>query len=164
MKFFHLLLISSMALLSNCSAQTDAEKNKTHHFEVVKTDAEWHKILTPEQFKVTRRKSTELACSGAYWQNHEKGVYNCVCCKLPLFDSQTKFESGTGWPSFYKSIHKDAILEITDSSFGMERTEILCSRCGSHLGHVFSDGPAPTGLRYCLNSLSLDFVKEEKKK
>ena len=149
-------------VFQSCAQERSTAKETEHTFAVVKTEAEWRKILTPEQYKVTRMKSTELACSGAYWKNHDKGIYNCVCCKQPLFDSQTKFESGTGWPSFYKAIHPEAILEIADTSFGMERVEILCSRCGAHLGHVFEDGPRPTGLRYCLNSLALDFVKDKK--
>lgn len=128
---------------------------------VVKTDEEWKKILTPEQFRITRMRGTELACSGAYWNNHEEGRYVCVCCGLDLFTSDTKFESGTGWPSFWKPVAKENIREEEDDSFGMIRTEILCARCGAHLGHVFEDGPPPTGLRYCLNSLALKFVKAE---
>ena len=133
--------------------------NYVNSAKVVKTDEEWKKILTPEQFRITRMRGTELACSGAYWSNHEEGRYVCVCCGLDLFTSDTKFESGTGWPSFWKPVAKENIREVEDDSFGMIRTEILCSRCDAHLGHVFEDGPPPTGLRYCLNSLALKFVK-----
>ena len=136
-----------------------AQKNKKMNFAVAKTEAEWKKQLTPEQFTVTRQAGTENPFSGKYWNNHDKGIYKCVCCGQELFSSDTKFESGTGWPSFYQSLKKQNVLEITDNSFGMARTEVLCSRCGAHLGHVFDDGPKPTGLRYCMNSASLDFVK-----
>jgi len=132
-----------------------------HHFTVVKTDAEWKQQLSPEAFKVARQEGTERAYSGAYWDNHETGIYNCICCGLPLFSSATKFESGTGWPSFWQPINKTNVLEEKDNSYNMERIKVTCSRCGAHLGHVFDDGPRPTGLRYCLNSVSLSFEKKK---
>lgn len=126
---------------------------------VVKTDAEWRTQLTPLAYSVTRHADTEYAFSGALWNNHENGLYRCVCCDTALFTSATKFESGTGWPSFWEPIAPENVIEIVDSSFGMTRTAISCKRCDAHQGHVFDNGPKPTGLRYCINSVSLRFVK-----
>lgn len=126
---------------------------------VVKTDKEWKSALTAEQYRILRQKGTERAYTGKYWDNHETGTYSCAGCDLELFSSKTKFDSGTGWPSFYQPIAKGAVEDRRDRSHGMDRVEVVCARCGGHLGHVFDDGPKPTGLRYCMNSGAMKFRK-----
>lgn len=128
---------------------------------VTKSEQEWRQDLTPEQFEVCRRKGTERAFTGEYYDCKDAGVYRCVCCGNELFASETKFDSGTGWPSFYAPMDNAAVKEETDASHGMVRTEVMCSACGAHLGHVFEDGPKPTGLRYCINSVSLKLDKSD---
>lgn len=127
---------------------------------IMKTDAEWKKQLTEMEYYVLRQEGTERAFTGDLWNNHEKGTYICAACGLPLFGSETKFDSGTGWPSFYQPIKPEYVTDHHDNSYGMARTEVECARCGGHQGHVFDDGPKPTGLRYCINAVSLDFVKQ----
>jgi len=128
----------------------------------MRSDAEWKEVLSPEQYEVLRRKGTERAFTGKYYNSKEKGVYRCAGCGNPLFDWEAKYDSGTGWPSYYRPVSKDAVETEQDTSYGMVRTEVLCARCGGHLGHVFPDGPEPTGQRYCINSISLDFAPEAK--
>lgn len=135
--------------------------NSADRPKVVKSEAEWRAELTPAQYHVAREKGTEPAFSGPYWNEHRSGLYRCVCCGEPLFRSETKFDSGTGWPSFSAPVDRSALEEEVDRSHGMVRTEVLCTRCAAHLGHVFSDGPEPTGLRYCMNGTALDFVPDD---
>jgi methionine-R-sulfoxide reductase len=130
---------------------------------IIKTDAEWKSILTPEQYNVTRQQGTEAPYSSPLNNIHEKGVFECVSCSLPLFSSSTKFDSHTGWPSFWAPINKVNVREEVDNSLGTTRTEVLCNRCDAHLGHVFDDGPKPTGLRYCMNGVAMKFVKKQGK-
>lgn len=180
MKF---ILFSAFAAILACNASTNATQqvmattaatttlpekmsepesvSDTTIKKITKTPDEWRKQLDASAYNVLREKGTERAFSGKYWDNHAKGTYYCAACNLPLFKSDAKFESGTGWPSFFQPINKKNVTEIVDNSYGMSRTEVECTRCGGHLGHIFDDGPKPTGLRYCMNSVSLNFVADK---
>jgi peptide-methionine (R)-S-oxide reductase len=156
---FPLLLIALATFTAACG-QTPEARSTSEKPDLMKTDDEWRKLLTPEQYRVLREAGTERAFTGDYWDNHDDGMYHCAACHQALFSSATKFDSGTGWPSFYQPLEKGAVAEHVDNTFGMKRTEVVCGRCGGHLGHVFDDGPNPTGLRYCMNSVSLSFEKK----
>lgn len=161
MKYLNILAL--LVAVNACAQTKDTKVVQTTSTsqKVVKSEKEWKAILSPMEYYVIREKGTERAFTGAYWDNHKEGIYLCRACGLELFDSKTKFESGTGWPSFYQPIKKENVSEVIDNSYGMVRGEIVCSRCDGHLGHVFPDGPKPTGLRYCMNSASLKFVEKK---
>jgi len=155
------LLCSFFGILSCTQAQKKSTEADNKSRQIQKTAAEWKKILTAEEYNVLREEGTERPFSSPLNANKKKGVYHCAGCKTPLFSSEHKFESGTGWPSFYKPLYPKNVEEDVDRTLGMVRTEVLCNTCGGHLGHVFEDGPKPTGLRYCLNGVALDFVAKE---
>ena len=160
-----LFAIAVIFTISSCNAQTKNPENmnndKNINEKVTKTEEEWRKELSPEQYRILREKGTEAPYSGKYNKHKAKGTYVCAACKNVLFKSDTKFDSGCGWPAFYAAAAKDNIITKKDVSFGMERIEIMCAKCGGHLGHIFDDGPEPTGLRYCVNSVSIEFIEEK---
>lgn len=158
MKAISLISVFIVISVSSCAQERADNQLENHTFEVSKTEDEWKEILSPKAFEVLREKGTERAFSGVFNKHQADGMYVCAGCQNPLFDSKTKFDSGTGWPSFYDVIGTNNVVDEKDFSHGWVRTEVLCGKCGGHLGHVFDDGPKPTGLRYCINSVSLDFV------
>ncbi|HKK39641.1 MAG TPA: peptide-methionine (R)-S-oxide reductase MsrB [Cryomorphaceae bacterium] len=161
MKHYFIIISTLLFAFTACSQTTERNASDSEpQYEVTKTEEEWKEQLTAQEYEVLREKGTERAFSGDLLDTKEEGVYICAACDLPLFESETKFKSGTGWPSFYTHVGDSNVVEIADRSYGMLRTEVVCGRCGGHLGHVFEDGPDPTGLRYCINSVSLDFKEE----
>lgn len=159
-------LLINVIFIFSCSVRSQnetnmADQNDKSEYEIKKSDEEWKQLLTPVEFQILREKGTEYAFTGEYFKHKEKGTYVCAGCGNELFTSESKYDSGCGWPSFYEPLSEEQVGESEDRSHGMARTEILCNKCGGHLGHVFPDGPKPTGLRYCVNSASLDFKKEE---
>ena len=157
MRYFSVIIIVLIITLYG----QDKQDQKIMANKSTKSESEWAECLTPEEYRVLREKGTEMAFTGKYYKHKDNGTYVCAACDYELFSSNTKYDSGTGWPSFYAALDKDRILEKNDNTLGMVRTEILCARCESHLGHLFPDGPRPSGLRYCVNSISLDFKKAE---
>ncbi len=159
-KIIFTLIVATTIGFQHCTAQSSNMEDKK--FKITKTDAEWKAELSPEEYHILREKGTEIAFTGKYWENHKDGIYYCAGCDTPLFKSDTKFKSGSGWPSFWKPIDEKNVKVVIDRSMGMVREEVICGVCGGHLGHVFNDGPKPTGLRYCLNSASLDFEEKNR--
>jgi len=164
MRLLFLIFISMSLLVNSNSFAQEKNNRKEKQVENFNSEEYWKKLLTKEQYHVLREKGTERPFTGEYWNHFEKGVYKCAACGEVLFESDTKFDAGCGWPSFYKAIDKSKIIEKDDFSYGMHRIEVMCKNCGGHLGHVFPDGPKPTGLRYCINSVSIKFEKVNKEK